>query len=285
MQNLTYVAPADINEATSLLAKYGGMTTVLAGGTDIMPKINTYELRPEMILYLGNLKLNAIREAGDGLEIGACVTIAALIESGLIVKKAPILQQAALGHSSPAIRSAGTIGGNIVNASPAADMAGPLLVLDARVTLISSEGDRTVQIGDFFTGPGKSICRNNELLKAIYIPAVKGGTAFVKLGRRKAQSLAVVSASARIEVENGVCKTARLAVGSMAPTAIRCKKAEELLVGKKIDADLLRACAKAAIAECSPIDDVRATAWYRKEAGQGIIRQALFAAAGLEYTD
>ena len=285
MQNITFEAPANLGEATTLLAKYGGKAIILAGGTDIAPKINCYELRPETILYLGRLGMNAIKEADGGLEIGAGTTLAALMESSLIAQKAPILLQAAFMHSSPAIRSAGTIGGNIMNASPAADMVGPLFVLDAKLVLASSAGERSVTIGEFFPGQGKTVCAANELLKTICIPAVKGGTAFVKLGRRKAQSLSIVSASVRIDAENGVCKTARIAFGSMAPTVIRCKKAEQLLEGKKIDAELLRACAKAAITECSPIGDVRASAWYRNEAGQGIMRQALFVAAGLEYTD
>ena len=280
-----FVSPANVDEALALLAEHGGKVSVLAGGTDLVPKINCYELCPEIILYLGNLGLNTIKEVDGGLEIGACVTISAFLENDLIAKKAPILRQAAFDHSSPAIRSAGTIGGNIVNASPAADMVGPLYVLDAKLKLVSSAGERVVPIEEFFTGPGKTVCAPNELLKSICIPAPKGGMSFVKLGRRKAQSLAVIAASVRLEVEGGVCKAARIALSSVAPTVIRCNKAEQMLAGKAVDASLLRAVAEAAIAESSPIDDVRSSAWYRSEAGKGIARQALFAAANLEYTD
>ena len=281
----SFVSPANLDEAVALLAEHGGKVNVLAGGTDLVPKINCYELRPEVILYLGNLGLDTIKEADGGLKIGPCATISAFLENDLIEKNAPILRQAALEHSSPAIRSAGTIGGNVVNASPAADMVGPLYVLDAKLTLTSSSGQRTVPVEEFFTGPGKTVCAGNELLTSICIPAVKGGMSFIKLGRRKAQSLAVIAASVRLEVEGGVCKTARIALSSVAPTVIRCKKAEQMLVGKAVDAGLLRAVAEAAIAESSPIDDVRSSAWYRSEAGKGIVRQALFAAANLEYTD
>ena len=285
MHDVKFIAPTNIGEAAELLAKYGSKASVLAGGTDLVPKINCYELRPEVILYLGNLGINTIKEAKGGLEIGACTPISAFLDNSLIAKKAPVLRRAALEHSSPAIRSAGTIGGNIMNASPAGDMIVPLYALDAKFTLVSSSGERTVPAEEFFAGPGKTVCSAGELLTTIHIPEVGGGTSFVKLGRRKAQVLAVVSAGVRLKVEDGVCKEARIALGSVAPTVIRCPKAEEMLAGKKVDAGLLRACAEAAIAESRPIDDVRASAWYRAEAGKGIVRQALFAAAGLEYTD
>ena len=286
MQDMNFIAPISMSEATALLAGYGSKAIVFAGGTDIMPRINSYEMRPEAIIYLGKLGLDTVEEYDGGLEIGARTTIATFLECGLIAGKAPILKQAAFSHSSPAIRAAATIGGNIMNASPAADMVVALFALDAELILDSTCGERTVSIYDFFTGPGETACTGGEILRSIRIPASSsGGTAFIKLGRRRAQALAVVSVGVRLDVVDGVCKTARVALGSVAPTVIRCPKTEQILEGKSIDADLLRACAESAIAESCPISDVRASAWYRTEAGKGMIRQALFAAAGIEYTD
>ena len=285
MIEANYYAPRKLDEALQLLT--GGIDglVVLAGGTDLMPKINYYENHPKAVMYLGGVGLEYIRDDGGELVIGACTPIARILQSDLVVKAAPILVEAASKHSSPAIRSVGTIGGNIINASPAADMVVPLIAMDASLVLASAAGERTLKIGEFFKGPGETACAANELLKEIHVPKAKGGTAFVKLGKRKAQMLSVVSAGVRLYTEGGVCKEARIALGSVAPTAIRCPEAEAMLTGAQITPDLLRKAAQAAMDASNPIDDTRATAWYRKEAGVGIARQALFAAAGLEYTD
>jgi carbon-monoxide dehydrogenase medium subunit len=285
MNDVNYFAPNDFGEALKLKAQYGEEAKILAGGTDLMPKINEYKFFPKAILYVGNLELNYIKEIDEGLVIGAATPVAALIDSAVIAKRASVLAQAAEEHSSPAIRTAGTIGGNIMNASPAADLAAALYALDAELTLASADGERVVRIDSFFTGPGKTVAAPGEILKEIVIPAQKGTGVFLKLGKRKAQVLAVISAAVRIDVEDGKIAYARVALGSVAPTVIRARKAEELLTGKAPSPDALRAAAAAAIAESSPIDDVRATAWYRREAGLAVVKKALFAAAGVEYTD
>jgi len=284
MIDLNYYAPTNLDEAVQLMAGYKGDLKVLAGGTDLMPKINYYENTPKAVMYVGGLGLDYINSDNNGLIIGAGTPIAKILRSAAVAKAAPILTEAAEQHSSPAIRSVGTIGGNIMNASPAADMVVPLFVLDASLVLVSGGGERTVKIGEFFTGPGKTVCAPDELLKEIRVPEVRGKTAFIKLGKRKAQVLSVISVGVRIEADGAKCNEARIALGSVAPTVIRCPEAEALLKGAQITPDLLCKAAEAAIGASAPIDDVRATAWYRKEAGTGIARQALFAAAGLEYT-
>ena len=284
MSDLKYFAPTTLDEAVRLMAEYKGELKVLAGGTDLMPKINYYENMPKAIIYVGGLGLNYIKSDGKGLLIGAGTPIAKILQSSEAAQLAPVLVEAAEQHSSPAIRSAGTIGGNIMNASPAADMVVPLYAMDAVLTLVSGRGERAIRIEEFFTGPGKTVCAPDELLKEIRVPQAGGKAAFIKLGKRKAQILSVISAAVRLDQEGEACKDARIALGSVAPTVIRCPQAEALLKGSRITPDLLCQAAEAAIGACSPIDDVRATAWYRKEAGKGIVRQTLFAAAGLEYT-
>lgn len=281
MREVSYYAPTSVGEAVKLLAELGSKAAVLAGGTDMGPKLNYYDVKPGSLLYIGGLGLSYIKEEGGNLVIGAGTTIAQLLASKLVAKKLAALAQAAATHGSPAIRSVATLGGNICQASPAGDAILPLMVSDAELVLASAKGERVVAIKDFFTGPGKSVRKPEELLIEIRVPLLPGKTAFVKLGRRKAQVLAIVSVAARLEVVDGVCKSARIALGSMGPTPIRCVKAEALIVGKKLDDAVIAECAAKAVAECSPIDDQRATAWYRKEAGTALVARVLAQAAGV----
>jgi CO/xanthine dehydrogenase FAD-binding subunit len=161
------------------------------------------------------------------------------------------------------------------------------LVLDAEVLLKSAKRKRVVPIKKFFTGPGETVLKSDELVVEIHIPPVRGKTEFFKLGRRRAMTLSVLNVAVRLEMAKrrlGLfrkCNEARIALGSMAPTPIRCEKAEEMLQGKELSSELIRACAAQAIDETSPIDDQRATAWYRKRAGAALVAQALFRAAAI----
>ena len=192
------------------------------------------------------------------------------------------LAEAARLSGSDAIRNSATLGGNLANASPAADLATPLLVMDAEVLIKSSGGDRVLPLKEFFRGPGQTALKPQELLVEIRIPAFKGKTAFKKLGRRKAMTLSVVNVAVRLDGNGKKCNEARIALGSMAPTPMRCKKAETMLQGKALDRELIKACAVQAVNEASPIDDQRATAWYRKQAGAALVAQALNRISGLD---
>lgn len=285
-RDVKYFAPACSKEAMKLLAEYGAKAEVLAGGTDLVPKINYYALQPDVILYIGNLGWDYIKEEGDTVVIGACATYAKVLESELLAKKAPALVEAARNSSSTAIHTVATVGGNIMNASPAGDLIPPLFVMDAELVLVSEAGERTVKIGEFFTGPGATVCKSEELLKEIRIPVCEcGGCSFVKLGKRKAQTLAVVSCAACICQKDGVIKEVCLALGSVAPTVVYACKAGDCMLGKPFSAELAAQAAQAAMDTVDPIDDVRATAWYRKTAGVSVVKRALFAAAGVAYTE
>jgi carbon-monoxide dehydrogenase medium subunit len=199
-----------------------------------------------------------------------------------VAKRAGVLAEAARQHSSVAIRSVGTIGGNIAHASPAADLVYPLLVMDATLKLVSAKGERLVAIKDFFVGAGETAMAAEELLTEIRVPACSGQAVYLKLGKRKAQACSVVIVAVRLEMDGKVCKAARVTLGSMAPKPLRCVKAEALLAGKAVDAALVAQCAAVAVGESSPIDDVRATAWYRQKAGTALVAKALAQAAGLK---
>ena len=282
MKDVMYFAPTGVGEALNLLAEHGENALILAGGTDIVPKINYYELKPDVLIYIGAIVPSHIREDNGKLIIGAGTTWSSLAVDPLIVEKAGILSEAARQGSCTAIRNTGTIGGNLANASPAADLATPLLVMDAELVLKNSKGERLVLIKDFFIGPGETVLKTDELIVEIRIPIFKGNTAFLKVGRRKAMTLSVVNTAVRITMEDMVCKKVRIALGSMAPTPMRCIKAEKMLEGKPVDGTLIRKCAGKAITETSPIDDQRATAWYRKKAGENLVARALAQAAGFE---
>jgi carbon-monoxide dehydrogenase medium subunit len=283
-----YFAPAGIDEALALLAEHKGKATVLAGGTDLVPLVNYYELKPDILIYTGGIGSAYIKEEDGELLIGAGTTWTELTASSLVAEKAGILVEAAKQGGCVATRNAGTIGGNLANASPAADLATPLLAMDAELLLKSANGDRVVPIKEFFTGPGETVLKPDELLVEIHIPPVKGKTAFLKLGRRKAMTLSVVNVAVRLEMAKKnpgtlrICNEARIALGAMAPTPLRCIKSEKMLKGKTIDKASMDECAAEAIAETSPVDDKRATAWYRKKAGTALVARALSQAAGIK---
>jgi CO/xanthine dehydrogenase FAD-binding subunit len=264
-----------------LLAQHGEKAAILAGGTDLVAQLNYYEIKPAALVYIGGLGLDYVRQEDGKLVIGAGTTIAHLLADDLIAEKCGVLHAAAASHASPAIRTTATIGGNLGTASPAGDLIPPLMVMDAELVLASSQGQRTVPVREFFTGPGETVRRPDELILEIHVPLLAGTAVFEKLGRRKAQVCSIASAAARLEIEEGVCKDARVVLGSMAPTPIRCPKAEEMLKGKAIDTELVAQCAAQAVAESSPIDDQRATAWYRTKAATALVARALTRAAGV----
>lgn len=281
MREVNYFAPTEIGEAVKLLAEHGDKAAVLAGGTDLVPALNYYEIKPGALVYIGGLGLDYIKEEDGQLVIGAGTTGAELLASDLLARKFPVLVEAAKTHGSPAIRSVATIGGNLGTGSPAGDLIPPLMVMDAEVLLVSAEGKRAVPVKDFFTGPQKTVRKPGELIVEIRVPLQAGKAVFEKLGLRKAQTCSLASAAARLEMDGKVCKAARIVLGSMAPTPIRCTKAEEMITGKELDEDLIARCAATAIGESSPIDDQRATAWYRKKAGTALVAKAVAKAAGV----
>jgi carbon-monoxide dehydrogenase medium subunit len=282
MSEALYFAASTMSEAMKLLGQYGKKAVILAGGTDLVPRINTYGLKPGALIYVGKLGLDYIKEEKGRMIIGAATPMAKIAGSKAVAKKAAALSEAALQAGTAAVRTAGTIGGNLANASPAADLATPLLVLDADLSLVSQKKKRMVALKDFFKGPGQTVLQPGEMIKEVSFPIPKGKTVFVKLGRRKALTLSVVNAAVRLEVNRKKCQEARIALGSVAPTPLRCPKAEGMLKDQEISKDLILQCASEAMAASSPIDDQRASAWYRKKAGAAVVAKALAKAAGLE---
>ncbi len=282
MSEALYFAASNMNEAMKLLGQYGKKAVILAGGTDLVPRINTYGLKPGVLIYVGKLGLDYIKEEKGRMVIGAATPMAKIASSKLVARKATALANAAQQAGTGAVRTTATIGGNLANASPAADLATPLLTMDAEVSLVSQKKKRVVALKDFFKGAGKTVLQPGEMIKEISFATPKGKTVFLKIGKRKALTLSVVNAAVRLNLKGKQCQEARIAIGSVAPTPLRCPEAEKLLEGQEVNQDLIMQCATEAMAASSPIDDQRASAWYRKKAGTALVTRALAQAAGLE---
>ena len=293
---MNYYAPDNLPKLLEFLhTQVAPVAMVLAGGTDLLPRRNCRrELhgwvdRPEgsllgkeeQIVYIGNTGLDYIIEDENQIRIGACVTIATLTESQTVVTHLPALKQAALKMACPAIRNTATIGGNIANASPAGDSIQALLVADASVVLANVNGDRQVALCNFFTGPGTTVAKKDELIKEIVVPVKRGHASFQKLGQRKADTLSMVNSAAWVLVENGKIQDARVSIGSVAPTPLRLHRVEESLIGRPATEDTIQAAAQLVAEQISPISDQRATAAYRKKLARVLVARALRCACNL----
>jgi len=276
-----YLRPKNLEEALNLLDKYGEQAKLLAGGTDLIVKMKDRVIEPKYIIDLSNLKeLRFISKENGVIRVGALTTLREIETSPLIQDHVCVLSDAVGKMASWQIRNLGTIGGNLCNASPAADTAPPLLILEAKLKLNSPEGERIVPVEQFFTGPGETILKNNELLTEIQIPIIpdNSGAAFLKLGRRAAHTLSIVSVATLAIVEDNVFKDVRIALGSVAPTPIRARKTENKFRGLPATEDVIEENCGCVMEDINPISDVRASAEYRKEMSIVLTKRALFEA-------
>lgn len=279
-----YLAPTRLVEALAALGDSGGVA-VLAGGTDLMPQNNAGRLPPSHTLL--NIRrvagLAAIEVEGGALRLGALATIATLLVHPLVREHAPLLGVAADHFASDQIRNVATLGGNLCNASPAGDMLTPLLALDAEVELTSlADGglvtSRRLVLAEFFTGPGRTRRQADELLTAVHVPLAPPGQVarFYKAGTRPALDIATISIGFVAHRDAaGRLSHVRLALGSVAPTPMRARRTELMLEGGVLGAALAQRAAACAAEEATPIDDVRASAWYRGELVHNITRRML----------
>ncbi len=254
---------------------------IVAGGTDIVVGHRSGKRPlPESLVAIHRLReLQKIETLPDGtLKIGAFVTHHQLETAPEVQQRLIALSDASALVGSPATRNAGTIGGNVANASPAMEVGSPLLVGEASVELTSSGGTRTVAFKEFVTGPGKTTRRPGELLTAVILPPAKAArqiSAYHRLEYRQAMEIAVVGAAVWLVLENGHCVDARIAITAVAPTCVRAPEAEKSLKGQSVDGDRIGQAANAAAAAARPIDDVRGSAEYRRAMVPVIVRQAL----------
>jgi len=284
VKDVQYFAPETLTEALRLLGKHQKGISVLAGGTDLVRNMNLEFKIPQNILWIGHLDLDYIRSKEGVIHIGGATRMQTAGASKLLQGKATALWQAASKMASPPVRSLATIGGNLCNASPAADTAIALMGLGAEVVLASRRGKRKLPLTKFFLGPGRTALKPDELLFEVLVrPAGKGeGSAYAKVGRRQALTLAVLNAAARVKVDaRGKCVAAIIAVGAAAPTPVHAVKAEAALVGQLFTEESIEKAADLAVAETRPIDDVHGTAWYRRKLTRVLVARCLRKAGGL----
>jgi CO/xanthine dehydrogenase FAD-binding subunit len=240
---------------------------VVCGGTDLVVKMRGGLASPRTLLDISGLEaLRTVREERGSLAIGAAVPVSELLSSSLVEKRAPLLLPVLGKLGSVQIRNRATLGGNLANASPAADSAVPLLLYDAEVILRSVRGTRRLPVEAFLRGPGKTDLAPGEFLQSIVIapPSDAFTPFFHKVGRRKALTIAIASLGALVRVQSGVIEAIRLAAGSVAPTPIRLRTVEAALTGQQLDEALVAQARALAAAAVSPIDDIRGSAAYRR---------------------
>ena len=274
--SLSFTKVRSIEELLPLLEQPGAQ--ILCGGTDLVVKMRGGQATPQHLLDLSDLpELVGVAWTEDSLEVGAAVPFADLLGRQTVRDRLPILALVLSKLGSVQIRSRGTFGGNLVNASPAADSVVALLLLDARVTLTSAHGDRTLAVEEFLLGPGKTALARSEFVRSLTlpIPDPRLAASFHKVGRRKALTIAIASLGALLHVEDGRVLKARLAAGSVAPTPLRLRKVEERLTGRKLTPSVIAEARTLAAQSVSPIDDVRAGAAYRREVTADLVARLL----------
>lgn len=277
MRDFDYFEPRTVDEAVSLLVRYGEAAEIIAGGTDLLIRMQMGTRRPRYIINLKAIPGLDYIDCGDEIRIGATTTLRTIATSPGLSKKCPPIVDVAQQFASITIANMGTLGGNLCNASPAADTAAPLITLSAGVKIAGPDGSRTVPVEDFFTGPGKTVMKPDELLTEVQIPVPPADAkwAYIKYGIRSVSDLAITSVAALVNIENGIFRDARIALGAVAPTPIRAKKVEEALKGKDANEENIDKAAELVTQECYPISDVRASAEYRTQMSYVLTKRAL----------
>lgn len=262
---------ATLEEACKMQAEWGASAKVMAGGTDIVPPMKDGALKADHIISISRIPgLDTIEyDENEGLKIGCLAKLFDIQTSKLIHKVNPAVAQSAKYVASTQVRNRGTLVGNICNASPSCDTGSILVACNAKVQIQGVNGKREVPIGEFFTGV-KRTCLDpeaGEIVTGVVIPplAEDEHAAYLKHAVRKAMDLAIVGVAAWVKVDGNVIKEARIAMAGVATTILRARKAEEFLVGKEITDENLNEAGVLAMRECRPIDDVRASAAYRKD--------------------
>jgi xanthine dehydrogenase FAD-binding subunit len=270
MGKTSYVKASNLSEAVSYLKHYGSNAILLAGGTDLMVQANQY-LLPEETVFISIesiKKLKEIYEDAEGIHIGSMVTDSDLLESELIRTRLHALYMAAKESASPQVRNRATIGGNVATASPSGDLLTALIALNAQAMIMNTETCYLKNVREIPISVKKNCLKEDELISEFIIrPDGKNeGSYFLKIGKRKAMSISIVSIAARISLsaQNDILDIS-IAAGAVAPTVVRMKNLEKKLLGQKAEESVFDAAKETALSDVSPITDIRATAWYRQE--------------------
>jgi CO/xanthine dehydrogenase FAD-binding subunit len=272
------IAPGSLAAVLRLMADEPGVWTPFAGGTELMVMHSVGRLGAKKLVSLGNIsELSFLRDAQDWFSIGAGTTFRQLRSSEPLLRNFPLLAEAATWIGTIANQSRATIGGNIVNGSPAADSPPALLVYDAEIELISARGSRRLPYSAFHTGYKENLLAKDELLCAMHLPKKFAGFKQYqrKVGTRRALAISKVAMAAVARMDGGVMRSVRVAAASLAPYPARMLKTEAVLEGAKLNTQTIAAARAALLSEAKPIDDIRSTAEYRRVVGANLVLELL----------
>ena len=278
MKAFEYFAPRSLAEATEVLAKYQGEARTVAGGTDLLLKMKAGRLSPKAIVNIKRVPELRGLTFNSHLTLGALTTLEEIKRSSIIRERYPALSDAAATMASVQIRNLATVGGNLCNAAPSADLAPILIALNAAARLAGFKGERRIPLEDFFTGPGTTVLAPGELLVSLEVPPPAGPSVYLKHSPREHMDIAVVGIGLALRGYNPLsqeCAEPRVVLGAVAPVPLRARRAEAELTGGPLAAERIDRAAKIAAEEAKPIDDVRGSAWYRRRMVAVLTRRGL----------
>ncbi len=283
MHEFSYYAPRSLSEAIGLLATYGAKARPLCGGTDLIIQMRAGALRPTSIIDVKRIReLRRISfDGATGLYLGAAVPCVEVYENAAVLGRYPGLADAARLIGSVQIRHRASLGGNLVNGSPAADSVPALIALGATALVAGLEGERTVPVEGFVVGPGRTVLRSGELLVGLRVspPPAKSSSAYLRFTPRNEMDIAVVGVGVALVMDGERCLKAQIALGAVGPTQIIAQEAAAYLTGRRLDQAALDHAGRLASRAATPIDDARGTAEFRRHIVSVLTRRALLAAA------
>ncbi len=275
--------PRDLAAALDRMAKEPGVWKPFAGGTDLMVLLEAGKLPHRKYLNVWNFpELRGITASADHIELGALTTYMEVRRHEILSREFPLLCRAAAETGSVATQNRGTLGGNIANASPAADSPPALLVYDAEIEIVSARGARWIPYHRFHSGYKQMDLHPSELIRRIRLPRNKHDWKqyFRKVGTRRAQAISKICLAAAARVEAGKIADVRIVLGSLAPTVVRATRAEDALRGRRLDAEMIKAAQDALAGEIAPIDDIRSTSRYRRTVARNLLAEFIESLAG-----
>ena len=279
LNSFEYLAPKSLEECLRYLGRADKKTALLAGGTVLLPNLRVEASGPDVIIDMRHLEdLKKIHQADNHIIVGALNTVTTLQNSAIIQEQAPVLVEMAHQFGNPLIRSVATVGGNMATASPVADIAVPLLALDATLRLRASDhSSREIALHDFFVGPYQTVIDADELIVDVTFPSLDSSFQFFyhKLKRRKGSSPAIICIAVVIQLSSGKVRKGRIALGGVAPVPILAKQVEATLDNEMLTEGVIEKCVSVLESDISPIDDKYASAEYRTAMAKTFVRRAL----------
>jgi carbon-monoxide dehydrogenase medium subunit len=279
MRRFDLATPANIDECLKLLGQRGPETKLLAGGTDLMPQMKNGLLKPARVIDLsGVAELRVLApDDGRGFRVGAAVTARQLERDPRVRATYPSLAESGALVGSIQVRNLATVGGNLCNAAPSADMAPPLVALDAEVVIAGPGGRRRVPIASFFLGPRRTVLAPDEIVVEFVVPSPgpRSGGSYLRHTPRRELDIAVVGVASQVTLTDGVCSSARIALAAVAPVPLRATAAEQALSGQRLTPALIEQAATLAVEAARPISDQRGSAEFRRHLVRVLTRRTL----------